>query len=421
MSKKIIAMGILWLSLQGVYAQISFEKGYFINNSGNKIECLIRNEDWKNNPEKFEYKLTTDGEVFSQTLYNTKEFSIDNGSKYIKTEVPINRSSDKTSELDSYREVEYMNETLFLKVLVDGTANLYYYEDGNLRRFFFNKNGSEIKQLEYKKYLSPYEGYREGIKQSGQNIRENNGFRQQLFNNLDCEALNESRIKKIPYKMDFLKRFFNDYNKCVNPNYVAVNVNTAKFSVNTKLRVGIGSTSYKIESNDFSFRTTDFGSNTGFRGGLEIEAILPFYNKKWAFVVEPTYQKFKKTVSWEERYNYNTLVNNYSKEIDYSSIETPLGIRYFLFFNEKSKMFLSSAVILDFTFNSEVIYMSNRTTYDDIGFNSGFAFGVGYDFNNMVNFELKYFSSREILSNSAEIGSNSKYGGFSIMLGYKIF
>lgn len=40
-----------------VNAQINFEKGYFISNDNEKIECLIKSIDWKNNPTEFKYKL----------------------------------------------------------------------------------------------------------------------------------------------------------------------------------------------------------------------------------------------------------------------------------------------------------------------------------------------------------------------------
>ena len=31
------------------YSQTKFQKGYFIKTNGDKVECLIKNEDWKNN------------------------------------------------------------------------------------------------------------------------------------------------------------------------------------------------------------------------------------------------------------------------------------------------------------------------------------------------------------------------------------
>jgi len=40
------------------HSQISYVRGYFIHNSGEKTVCLIRNVDWKNNPQEFDFKRT---------------------------------------------------------------------------------------------------------------------------------------------------------------------------------------------------------------------------------------------------------------------------------------------------------------------------------------------------------------------------
>ncbi|NQX83980.1 MAG: class I tRNA ligase family protein [Mycoplasmataceae bacterium] len=44
-------------------AKIKFEQGYFINNQGVKIECLIKNTDWRNNPSNFLHKLSEKGDI----------------------------------------------------------------------------------------------------------------------------------------------------------------------------------------------------------------------------------------------------------------------------------------------------------------------------------------------------------------------
>jgi hypothetical protein len=35
-------------------AQIDFESGYFIREPDEKVQCLIRNVDWKNNPQRIQ-------------------------------------------------------------------------------------------------------------------------------------------------------------------------------------------------------------------------------------------------------------------------------------------------------------------------------------------------------------------------------
>ena len=50
------------------YSQISFENGYFIDNDNQKINCLIKNLDWENNPTKFKYKLSENNELNTKTI-----------------------------------------------------------------------------------------------------------------------------------------------------------------------------------------------------------------------------------------------------------------------------------------------------------------------------------------------------------------
>ena len=152
------------------YAQNKFQQGYFINNSGQKIECLIQNDDWKNNPSNFKYKTSETSEVQTGNLANVKEFVITGKSKYQKFKVDIDRSSNKATQLSTKRTAEFSNETLFLKVLVEGSnASLYSYIESNLRRYFYKKPNGPVTQLVYKQYIS-----------SNQGVRKNESYKNQL-------------------------------------------------------------------------------------------------------------------------------------------------------------------------------------------------------------------------------------------------
>jgi len=136
------------------HSQISFEKGYFIDNLNEKTECLIKNIAWKNNPTELEYKLSENGQVNVKTIRYVKEFGIYDKSKYTRYQVDIDRSSTALSNLSTDRRPEFKEERLFLKVLVEGDATLFLYEDGSLRRFFYSFENSEVEQLVYKNYKS---------------------------------------------------------------------------------------------------------------------------------------------------------------------------------------------------------------------------------------------------------------------------
>jgi hypothetical protein len=56
------------------YSQISYEKGYYIDNMNQKTNCLIKNIDWITNPTEFEYKLSENSESKKATIKSIKEF-----------------------------------------------------------------------------------------------------------------------------------------------------------------------------------------------------------------------------------------------------------------------------------------------------------------------------------------------------------
>lgn len=135
------------------FSQIKFENGYYINNSDVKVECLINNIDWKNNPKEIQIKndLNDDLEVIG--INSIKEFGVYGSSKFERHMVEIDKSSTDLNKIDNERNPVFVEEQLFLKVFVEGKATLYYYEDGNLFRFFFKVGDLAVKQLVYKTYI----------------------------------------------------------------------------------------------------------------------------------------------------------------------------------------------------------------------------------------------------------------------------
>ena len=112
MKKRILFLLAAILSLN-CYSQISFEKGYYIDNTNQKINCLIKNIDWKNNPTEFEYKLSKNSESKKTTIKTIKEFGIDNISKYIRRTVSIDRSSEDINKLSNDKNLKLKKKSFF--------------------------------------------------------------------------------------------------------------------------------------------------------------------------------------------------------------------------------------------------------------------------------------------------------------------
>ena len=207
MKKQIIFAAFLVIISVKSFSQIVFEDGYFINESNQKINCLIKNTDSKNNPTEFNYKILPDGEIKEADIKNIKEFGITGFSKYIRAKVNMDRSSNEINNLSSHRNPIFQEETLFLKVIIEGKVSFYHYEERNLTRFFYSINDSEITQLIFKQYLL------------NDKIATNNYFKQQLLNDFGSQGISLQDIKYIGYNKKDLKRFVIKINESLNSDY----------------------------------------------------------------------------------------------------------------------------------------------------------------------------------------------------------
>lgn len=373
-------------------SQISYVEGYYINNSNQKIEGLIKDVDWKNNPIEFDYKTTEQAEKETLTIESVKEFGINNVSKYIRLDVNIDRSKNNLDLLSSDKNPIFKKEVLFLKVLIEGDASLLLYEDKSLTRYFYQTSNQNIIQLIYKQY-----------KTSENKIGTNNEFRRQLYNNLKCSDISINDVKNIDYEKKALLKFFTKYNNCNNSEFVNFEEKVKSDLFNLNIRPGLNSSSLVINNSAINSRT-DYANELAFRVGLEFEFIMGFNNNKWAVIIEPTYQYFKA----EDK----VITNLRNTNVDYKSLELPIGVRHYLFLNNNSKIFINGSFIYDFALNSKVRNL-------DIGSSINLAMGVGYNYNQKYSVEFRYHTNRDVLTDY--LAWTSDYKTISIIFGYTLF
>jgi len=409
MKKHLIILIVILLSLN-CFAQISFEKGYYIDNTGQKIDCLIKNIDWKNNPIEFDYKLSENSEQKKATITIVKEFGIYNVSKYVRSKVNIDRSSKILGEMSTNKNPNFKQEQLFLKVLIEGKASLYGYTDKNLRRYFYTTETTKISQLIFKKF-----------KNRGGREFENNEFKQQLWNDLKCQDFSIKNIEKIDYNKSELTQFFTKYNNCNNSKSTNYNKKQKKDLFNLSIRPGLNSSSLNIDDRDTRFRNIDyninFGNQTNVRLGLEAEFILPFNKNKWAIIIEPTFQQFKseRTVTGTT-FPVGTPFERTIK-VDYSSLEIPFGVRHYIFLSDKSKLFINGLILFDIDFKSIVDFEVIQDL--DIKSSNSIVLGFGYNYGNRYNIECRFATSRDLLSTNSAWSSD--YQSLSFIIGYTLF
>ncbi|WP_299435285.1 tRNA modification GTPase [uncultured Aquimarina sp.] len=400
---KFLLLAFITIFTFNSYGQTRYEKGYFISNDGTKTDCFIRNSDWKNNPTSFKYKLSLDSESLDNSIANVSEFVITDKTKYQRFTVKMGRSSDKLSFLDGKMNPDFKKETLFLKVLVTGEANLYSYKESNLVRFFYEIKEVEINQLVYKMYLK------------GSEVTKNDEYKRTLWTNVRCDKTKYEELSNLEYKRNDLIKYFEKYNSCVDPNYIIVKRKENKGGLNISIRPGVSFASFKASNPEAGFEEFDFGRKLGPRIGLEVEYIFPFKNNRWSLIFEPTFQS----------YHSDELDSEREVEASYSSIEIPIGVRRYFFLNDKSALFANlGGVTLDFNLNSDILEFKNNRSNNVESVKSAdvwnnLFFGFGYRYKNKYSVEARYGFNRDLFKRYTFWSSN--YSSFSIAFGYTIF
>ncbi len=388
-----------------ISGQTKYEKGYFIDNSDNRVECLIENLDWRNNPTKFQYRLDENSTIKTADLNSTKEFEIFKNSKYIRATVQIDQSSSNTDELSFDRNPDFKTETVFLKVIVEGSASLYKYAESSILKYFFNLNEGDIKALTYKTYRTGQTG-----------ISKNEMYKMQLLNELKCDDLTQSSFQNLQYSRSSLSKLFIKYNSCVNSDSKDYNFKKKYDAINLSIRPRVNNSSASIV--DFGGTTarnknTEFDSEIGFGIGLEFEYIMPFNNNKWSLFVEPTLFNYKTETSVDVIIN-GQIIEESVREVDYKSIEFPIGVRHYLFLNDDTNLFLNVAFVIESNSKKSSITFSNDS---DVPLNSivtYWAGGVGVKYKKF-SLETRFISTRGITTLNG-LGTDLK--SMSFIVGY---
>src|SRR5258708_20492358 len=180
-----------------------FETGYFVDNQSNKTECLIKVLDWSHNPspEELVYKIKQEDQPITLKIADVMEFGSKNNFKFIRAKVAMDLSGEDGT-ISNKREPDWYTDQLFLRVLAEGSMNLYVFNDEHNKKFFFGSDAMPIEQLVYKKYLTDDE------------VQVNDSFRIALSEKVNCGNLSMSYFRKVNYEEVSLTNHFVNFSKC---------------------------------------------------------------------------------------------------------------------------------------------------------------------------------------------------------------
>lgn len=394
MLRRGLVLAVFFVSISA-FGQIEFQPGFFIDNHDKKTDCLIINNSWKDNNSGFKYKLSDDSDTLEADINQVKRFGIIGSAKYIRTDVLIDRSSEDITQMSNSKEAENFEEKVFLKVLVEGYANLYYFEDGSLYRFFFSIEDSVPSQLVYKKYLDP----------NGK-IETNYGFRQQLWNYVRHSETSMKDLRNLDYDEKEIIAYFRQYNQVETETNSDYNPREEEVSFNLRATAGIVRTS----SGDEEF--LKFDTQVSYRLGFQVELTLTD-RCKWGLLAEPAFQYYKASGVYHDR--------DYS--LDYPMIDFPIGVRHYLFLDDSKKFFLNGFFLPPFSVNFKSKIHYDGATFADVFIFNSWAVGAGFE-SDRLSAEIRYYTPREIVYSITRIDESKitlLMSRFSFTIAYKLF
>ncbi len=324
MPKTTILIVLLLFFSHTILSQITFEKGYFIDIDGRKTYCLIQNERWLFSPQEVFYKMDEDSEVKSFSVENCQEFRIGEEGvfKRVASDFPITQSKLKKKEKSP--EPEMVKLTVFVQMIIDGTASLYWYVDNNGIVYLYSKDNGPIQPLIYKKYVL-----------TSLKIRENMAYKQQLIRDFPCG--NVPLIQEIKYQRKSLVNYFKLLNTCSgNDDFVQYRrgaVQKANFPITLKAWFGAERNTYEARNNTRNF---DFGNETNVKFGGELEAFFPYFGyKKTALFLSGQVTQATNEFNFPEG-----QIGSNSFTTDYSIVEVQLGGRFYFDISKKASFLL---------------------------------------------------------------------------------
>ncbi|WP_152286086.1 outer membrane beta-barrel protein [Flavicella marina] len=412
MKKLLLVISLFFITIKSI-AQIEFQQGYFVTEKGEKKECLIKNEYWDFCPSEFTYKNSEEGQELLRKIENTKEFRIDNALWYVKHTIDIDQSSNKTSELTTSKHPDFKEETVFLKVLVFGKITLFEYKNQSFTRYFYKTDDSATQQLVYKKYIQ------------NSDIITNQAYKQHLLNTFDCENVTKNDIVKTKYRHNSIVKLFETYNTCFNSSATIFKNKEKSKLIYLSLRPGLSLVNQSYTISESPNEPGNFTGKPNYRFGVELSLVLNRM-KNIALILEPTIQQYtnsNSTLIEGIYFNYD-IPANYN--VNYTSIEIPIGIRYYFKSIEQKGLFVNAQVGFDISISNsnlsvdyvDVIGTDINKTHEFDSYSSLFTFGAGYKLNGKMSLELRYSLKPDLFKSYAT--KVSKFKSFGLMFGYQL-
>jgi len=404
---RLLCYTFIFLFLNLSFSQ-KFEKGYFIENNGNKVECFLDKKYQFYSPDIVKYKLLENDNIKEIGLNSIKELSIYNKVIYYKFNVELEVSGVGIEDLNNEKKLNTITKNVLLELVEDGKIKLFVYNFDYKSCFYLLKEPESVPELlDYKKYRSGEQFVA---------VSENNDYRNEIYNFVKDANISAAELENIEYEEDDLQKVIKRYNE-FNNNSLSLNIKKSKSSkLNIKPRLSILNSSVEYQNliNSSFNSKSKFDSKVGLGFGidLELETISNF-----SVFLSPIFSSYTNT-STQTIYGVSSNDRVIETKVDYKFIRNLIGVRKYFELKNKKEIYLGANLIFDYVLNSETIQVFHP---DLINLNSNFQLGLnlGFDINKRYYIEFNYDLPKNLSSNTT--GRETKYNNISFSVMYNLF
>jgi hypothetical protein len=324
---RLLCYTFIFLFLNLSFSQ-KFEKGYFIENNGNKVECFLDKKYQFYSPDILKYKLLENDNIKEIGLNSIKELSIYNKVIYYKFNVELEVSGVGIEDLNNEKKLNTITKNVLLELVEDGKIKLFVYNFDYKSCFYLLKEGESVPELlDYKKYRSGEQFVA---------VSENNDYRNEIYNFVKDANISAAELENIEYEEDDLQKVIKRYNE-FNNNSLSLNIKKSKSSkLNIKPRLSILNSSVEYQNliNSSFNSKSKFDSKVGLGFGidLELETISNF-----SVFLSPIFSSYTNT-STQTIYGVSSNDRVIETKVDYKFIRNLIGVRkYFELKNKRNE------------------------------------------------------------------------------------
>ncbi len=221
MAKKLLFLIWILISVQLIFAQDYYIKGYIIKQNGDTTHGFINDLDWYYNPDIIEFREDSASVIIRYTPKDITEFRTKKNF-YISYKGNVDLTPVRHEDLHEDLEIYYDTVSTFLKVLNKGKLNLYEYHSFNPKKYIYliQKENEKITELIYQRKMY--------LKNGKRLIQTNEFYKNQLESYLfECKNAVKS-IYSAKYNLYSISKRVNIYNTCGSENepeyYIQANI-----------------------------------------------------------------------------------------------------------------------------------------------------------------------------------------------------